>query len=113
MTNLHTEGLWFIQPEHVLSGDFSIVPRPPKTKTIRQIQLEECQKAGITLHEMLGERRNSRLSQPRNRAMARCVYELKQYSCTQIADGFNKHYTTVMSAAKKYKDELGLLDGAN
>jgi chromosomal replication initiation ATPase DnaA len=112
MTNIHTEGLWFIQPEHVIAAKF--IPRPLKQpKTIRQIQIEECHKAGITLEEMLGQRRMRKVARPRMIAMARCYEELQGVSLPKIGLAFGgRDHTTVLHAVRVV-NELGLLDGAN
>jgi chromosomal replication initiator protein len=111
MTNLHTEGLWFIQPEQVVHVDIPREPMLKREKTIRQIQLEECAKAGISLDEMLGVRRGRKVARPRQVAMARCRKELQGISLPRIGLAFGgRDHTTVMHAVRRV-NELGLLDG--
>jgi chromosomal replication initiation ATPase DnaA len=98
MTNLHTEGLWFIQPEHVLEGPGLSVFNPNAT-SIRTIQEQVCKEHGITLKEMKGLCRAKKYALPRRIAMYRCVQEHK-WSCTQISKQFNRHYTMVMHSVR-------------
>lgn len=99
--NDHQEGLWFIDKSQVVGA---IEPRrryPQLVLRIRDIQLEECEKHGITLNEMLSARRGRRVAYPRMIAMARCVDETT-YSLPRIGAAFNRDHTTVMHAHKKF-----------
>ena len=72
----------------------------PKSPGLR-IQLEFCERAGITLAEMKSESRKRRFAQPRQAAMVEIRRQLG-YSYPQIGRMFNKDHTTVLHACRKF-----------
>lgn len=70
---------------------------------VKQIQMEECDKVGITLPAMLGPGKAQYLVIPRWAAMVRCRDELG-LSTTQIGREFgNRDHTTVVHAIREYR----------
>lgn len=72
-----------------------------KPQTAKSIQLEFCEKYGITLEEMLGKCRQKRLAVPRQEAMA-AVRTRLGWSYPRIGRLFRKDHTTVLWACRKY-----------
>ena len=79
--------------------------RIPRLTRIREIQNEECSRAGITLAQMLGKSRQRWIAYPRMIAMARCTVETDA-SLIQIAYMFWRDHTTVIHARDKFRGEL-------
>lgn len=93
---------WPAIPAWVERGDADEPDDSPAGPAIRTIQIEECARAGITLREMLSERRGQRVARPRMIAMARCVDETGR-SLPVIGRAFGgRDHTTVMHAYRKY-----------
>lgn len=76
---------------------------------IQQIQIEVCQKYGLTLAEMIGAQRAQRICRPRYEAMYRAKKETTA-SLPMIGRAFGgRDHTTVLHAI--WKHELRLQDG--
>lgn len=65
--------------------------------TVRQIQREEAERAGLTVAQMLGPCRQLRYVGARNRAIFRAA-EATRLSTPQLGRLFNRHHTTILYA---------------
>lgn len=70
-----------------------------------RIQAEVCDFYGVSLDEMLCERRFPRISRPRQIAMFLCV-ELTSLSLINLAGRFHRDHTTLLGALKKIRGLL-------
>ncbi len=88
-------------PDNVDTGTALVFQHFIPMQSIQRIQVEECEKAGITLEEMLSDDVCNRLAHPRMKAMARSRDETGK-PLTVIARAFKRDHTTVMHAHKKF-----------
>lgn len=92
----HQEGLWFIDPAHVITCETD--KYSPKV-SIRAIQKQVCQEYGITLADMLSPIRAKKYAIPRHIAMHRCA-KMRKWSYPQIGRAFDRHYSVVIHAER-------------
>lgn len=85
--------------------DAGLGTEKPQAKTGRGIQLEYCERYGITLADMVGPCRKKRFAIPRQEAMAE-VRKRLGWSYPRIGKLFGKDHTTVLWACRKHGIEV-------
>lgn len=81
--------------------DAGLGTEKPKPQTGRSIQLEYCERYGITLTDMLGPCRAKRFAVPRQEAMAE-VRKRLGWSYPRIGKLFGKDHSTILWACRKH-----------
>lgn len=70
------------------------------TRSLRDFIAEAAAEAGLTAAHITGPQRTLRVSEPRQKAMAR-AYATGLYSLPQIGRAFHRDHTTVLHACRK------------
>lgn len=87
----------------------SIVPAtrtlPRATKPVRQIQTVVCETFGISLIDMLSERRSRSVACARMAAFYLCR-ELTTQSWPELGRQFGRHHTTILIGASRFRDRM-------
>lgn len=85
---------------NALIAEASEIVSPSWKVSVKKIQLSVCKDYGITVDDMISERRSVRVSFPRQVAVYLCT-KLTGQSLSQISRQFGRDHTTAIHASRK------------